>query len=394
IAALPAYTPSTVVPSYSPEPADDERLIERAPQSKSRPSTGYYIQKSGRDTVVLTDQDEHADVPTYGRQGHINGFVSIEDREFVSKVVLTIKAKIEVKISESDSVSKQTVLNEHRTLWAFQNSGGSTCPSNVPFSTVLPARFEHEGATYPLPPSYKAIFIASGGLDVKVVYILSITVTRTRKFTFISTRNTTSVPFRYAPRTRPSRPIQPNVSGFLADIKVMPEEWRQTTAPALAPRPKSTLPPVDLHLFIPAAQIFSLRDTIPFHVQLIGPVASLRALLPAAAGPGQGQGLQVSLVRQLLAGPGATALFTTARGTLVSVPPGVDANESDAEASLDWTGELRLRADTQVHSFDAGVLKAQDFIVVDIFPQGPKSEFPRIRHLHSIRIVTDSWPDT
>ncbi|KAJ6518517.1 hypothetical protein DFH09DRAFT_1194305 [Mycena vulgaris] len=390
--ALPGYTPSALVPSYSPEPADDERLIERAPQSKSRPSTGYYIHKSGRDTVLLTDQDEHADLPTYGRHGYINGYVCIEDRDLVSKVVLTVKGKVQVTISGGDSVSKQTVLAQEHILWSSQNSGSSTCPSNVPFLTVLPASFEHGDATYQLPPSYRATFTASGGLDVQMVYTLSIVVTRTRKFNFLSARDTTSVPFRYAPRTRPSRPIQSLISGFLTDVKVMPEEWRQTHAPPVTPRPKSTLLPVHLHLFIPAAEVFALDDTIPFHVQLTGPAASLRALRPD---PTSGRGLQVSLVRQLLAGSSANARFTIARSTLVPVPPGISAHEWDEDASLDWTGELRCGPDTQIGSFDAGLLKVQDCIVVDIFPPaGPNSEFPPIRHSHPIRIVTDSWPDT
>ncbi|KAJ7495386.1 hypothetical protein FB451DRAFT_1478126 [Mycena latifolia] len=392
ISALPAYTPSAAVPSYSPEPGHDEHLIERAPHSKSRPLIGNYIQKSGRDTVVLADQEENTEVPTYGRQGHITGFVSMEDRETVSKVVLKLKGKIDVAIVQGGSVIK-TVLDQHYTLWPSQQYGSSTCPSTVPFSSLLPATFAHETATYPLPPSYSASFITSGGVDVKVSYALSVVVTRTRKLNFMSTKNTTSVRFNYAPRTRPGRPIQLPISDFLTDIKVMPEEWRQTTA-VLAPRPTCTLPPVHLQLFIPAVEIFALGDTIPFHVQLTGPVASLHAFLPTAARPGPG--IQVSLVRQLLAGHTSSVQFTAARGTLAPAPPGASASTFDAhEASLDWTGELHCRNDIQVGTFDAGVLKAQDFIVVDLVPPaGASSPFARARHAHPIRIVTDSWPDT
>ncbi|KAJ7661045.1 hypothetical protein B0H17DRAFT_1337289 [Mycena rosella] len=388
---LPAYTPPAVVPSYLPEPGNGERLIERAPHSKSRRATGNYIKKCGRDTVVLTDQDATAEMPTYGRQAHINGFVSMDKRELVLKVVLTVKGKIEVAISEGESVSK-TVVDEHCTLWPSQNHGGSMCPSTVPFSTMLPAKFEDGKGSYPLPPSYQAAFIASGGYNVKVIYTLSIAVVRTRKLNFMSTKNTTSVPFNYVPRTRPSRAIQPFVSGFFADIKLMPEEWRQTTA-LVSPRPKSTLPPVHIHLFIPAAEIFALGDTVPFHVQLTGAVASLRAFLPDPSH--KGPEIQVSLLRQLIAGQTSSVRFAAAHATLASAPPGVHAPDSDEHASLDWAGELHCGPVIQVGSFDAGVLKMQDFIVVDIFPAaGTKSEFARVRHSHPIRIVTDSWPDT
>ncbi|KAJ7488363.1 hypothetical protein FB451DRAFT_1227118 [Mycena latifolia] len=394
ISTLPAYTPSAVVPSYSPEPGLDERLIERAPHSKSRTPAGNYIQKSGRDIVVLADQEENAEAPSYGRHGHINGFVSVESREAVSKVVLTLKGKIDVAIVEGGSLSK-TVLDQHFVLWPAQQYGSSTCPSTVPFSTVLPATFAHENATYPLPPSYGASFITSGGVDVKVSYTLSVVVTRTRKLNFMSAKNTTSVRFTYAPRTRPGRPIQPAISDFFTDIKVMPEEWRQTTTMlAPKPKPKSALAPVHLHLFIPAAEIFALGDTIPFHVQLTGPVESLRAFLPTDAQ--KGPGIRVSLLRQLLAGHTGSIRFTAAHGTLASAPPGANASTSDVHnASLDWSGEILCRNDIQVGTFDAGVLKAQDFIVVDVFPSaGSSSPFARARHAHPIRIVTDSWPDT
>ncbi|KAJ7692477.1 hypothetical protein B0H17DRAFT_934086 [Mycena rosella] len=390
---LPAYTPPAVVPSYSAEPGNDERLIERAPHSTAQRATGNYIKKTGRDTVVLTGQDANAEMPTYGRQARITGFLGMDDRdrEMVSKVMLTVKGKIEVMISEGGSFNK-TIVDEHYTLWPSQNHSGSTCPSNVLFnSTVLPANFEDGKATYPLPPSYQASFIASGGVDVKVVYTLSFVVVRTRKLNFMSAKNTTSVRFNYAPRTRPSRPIQHPVSDFFSDIKTMPEEWRQTTT-LVAPRPKSTLPPVHLHLFIPAAEIFGLDDTIPFHVQLTGAVASLRTFLPD---PSQkGPEIQVSLLRQLIAGPTRSVRFTAAHATLGSAPPGASARTSDESASLDWAGVLPCNPDIQVGSFDAGLLKIQDFIVVDIFPAGAKSEFARVRHSHAVRIVTDSWPDT
>jgi hypothetical protein len=87
---LPAYTPSSVVPPYSPEPGHDERRLEHSPRRKVRTFSGHYIQKSGRDTVVLTAQDEHAETPTYGRAGLIGGFVSVEDRDMVSEIILKV----------------------------------------------------------------------------------------------------------------------------------------------------------------------------------------------------------------------------------------------------------------------------------------------------------------
>lgn len=87
---LPSYAPSAVVPPYSPEPGNDERLLEQAPRIKPRVFSGNHTRKFGRDTVVLNAQDEHANVPTYGRSALIDGSVSLEDRESVSKVALEV----------------------------------------------------------------------------------------------------------------------------------------------------------------------------------------------------------------------------------------------------------------------------------------------------------------
>ncbi|KAJ7463849.1 hypothetical protein B0H11DRAFT_1815317 [Mycena galericulata] len=397
--ALPPYTPSSVVPSYSSAPGSDEVVVAHNPRSKSRVFTGTLKKQSGRDTLVLANQDASAAVPTYGRNAVIAGFVSVEDREKVSQVVLQVRGKIEAKLADRGSNSK-TIIDDAYTLWSAQDSDAA-CPSNVPFAAILPSNFRDGTATHALPPTYNVTSIAYGGVSVKVEYSLSVVVTRTRgrKLAFIFAKNTTTMPFNYCPRARPGRPIQPPVSDFLADVKLMPEEWRQTTTTG-KPHPKSALEAVDIHLFIPAAEVFALRDTIPLHVQLTGSVPSLRQFLPDPdLAPASPQPIvQVLLLRQLLVTvngcpePCRLTLGTTA---LSSTPPGATAAAGPATtAGLDWAGELRCMAGVDVGSFDAGVVKVQDFIVVDIIPPAEATaQFPRLRHSHPVRLVTDSWPD-
>jgi hypothetical protein len=90
---LPAYSPSSPVPSYAPEPAHDERRIQHTPRTHLRP-TGTYMKRSGRDTVVLTEQDASAEAPTYGRHDSINGFVNLEERDTVSEIVLKVSCAL------------------------------------------------------------------------------------------------------------------------------------------------------------------------------------------------------------------------------------------------------------------------------------------------------------
>lgn len=86
---LPPYSPSPPVPSYSPEPAHDEQRVDHTPRARAHP-TGNYIKKCGSDGVILTEQDGRAEFPIYGRHASINGFVTLEDRETVSEIVLRV----------------------------------------------------------------------------------------------------------------------------------------------------------------------------------------------------------------------------------------------------------------------------------------------------------------
>jgi hypothetical protein len=108
-----------------------------------------------------------------------------------------VKGNIELMVS-GDCVAN-TILDEQYTLWSPERSNGAPCPSDVPFSTILPVRFQHKNATHPLPPSYFAshaysggLYTSSGGLYAKVCYTLAVTVTRARrrKLSFLASKNT------------------------------------------------------------------------------------------------------------------------------------------------------------------------------------------------------------
>ncbi|KAJ7488888.1 hypothetical protein FB451DRAFT_1223192 [Mycena latifolia] len=390
---LPPYSPSPAVPSYSSEPAQDEQRIELSPRTRLHP-TGNHITKCGRDAVVLTEQDTSAESPTYGRHASINGFVTLDDRETVSEIVLKVKGKMDIMISEGGSRTAR-VVNDSYTLWSSQKSHTSACPSAVPFSVALPSKFQDvDGISCPLPPSYKVPHITVPGLFFKSSYSLSVTITRirSRKFQFLSKHQTISVRFIYSPRMRPWRPIQ-SPSDFLSDIKTMPEEWRQVVS-KMQPRQNSAAQP----LFLPSVEIFGLEDTIPFHVQLTGPLGSLREFLPEAGDAASPRNSTIvgSLVRQIIVelnGRRAVRNMVIGHAKLASRPPG--AVTDAREASLDWDGELRCKADTTVGMFDTGCFRIQDFMLVEIrSPNAQTSQFPTLRVSHPIKLVTDSWLDT
>ncbi|KAJ7486811.1 hypothetical protein FB451DRAFT_773849 [Mycena latifolia] len=109
----------------------------------------------------------------------------------------------------------------------------------------------------------------------------------------------------------------------------------------VAPWPKSALPLVHLHLFIPAVASFAVGEKIPFRVQLTGPVVALRAFLPTDAHAG-------SRCRSC----GNSSWGT--RVACVSPPHTTRLASTDAhDAHLECKGEIQCRPDIQVGTFDS-----------------------------------------
>ncbi|CAK5270110.1 unnamed protein product [Mycena citricolor] len=386
----PAYTPSANAPSYSYALRDNERLLAQSPRRNPRP-VGTYVKKVARDTVVLSEQDPSAPVPTYGREGNVVGFVEMQDREWLIAVVFQIEGKVTVAEANGTAKEQENVFLEHSIdLWTAQTaSAGSSPPSQLAFGYNLPATFMVNDTKRPLPPSYSS-------LQTCIVYTLSVSFTRgrARKFFPFAPMNTISIRFDYRPRTRAEQPIPPFSPGsFLQDVKVMPEEWRQHTH-HITGRPKSDVAPLDLQVYVPMMGVFALDERIPFHMQLAGPAASLREFY--CADPRKERLLiEVRVVRLtfVTTSHGRTRQFRSviARADLVNLPPGDGHSVSDC-ASLDWSGDLFVRSEEGSGSFDAGIVKVQDFLVVDLIPvAGPKAHFDRIRHSYPIRIATDPY---
>lgn len=89
---LPSYSPSLPSPSYSCEPACDEQRLDHTPRPvrlRSAP-TGTFIKKSGKLTLVLYDQEDGVDIPSYGRMGSVVGTLCLDNPDPVVEVVLKV----------------------------------------------------------------------------------------------------------------------------------------------------------------------------------------------------------------------------------------------------------------------------------------------------------------
>ncbi|KAF4567514.1 hypothetical protein EYR40_006517 [Pleurotus pulmonarius] len=408
----------TPAPSYSTLPLTDEETIEYNPRPGSPTiPQGSYTRQWGRTTLILHDQDEAAAMPSYGRNAIINGEVGLGDNENILSVALKLEGRLHLSISDGGR-NNTTLVSVHHTLWKTDNPAGKTCPSSMPFSIRFPSSYHDGERSRRLPPSYEVTYHGIPAIVAKCSYSLSLMVTRIRhkRVSFWTSCKTRTIGLNHRPRSRPHRPVLP-INSLFSTIKRLPEEWRQIVT-EMGTRPGSTISPITCHFFIPSVQTFGLSDTIPFHIQLTGPLQSLHTFIPpnsAELSPiSSGSktsfrnpnshllhrpAIRVSLARQVLVEVHERKSWrssTLGEGSVWPVPPSAPVSlDSDShEVTIDWSGEVRCGEDITSGGFSTGGLVIKDFIVFALTPSNPRtSSLLEIQHAHPIKFVTDPWID-
>ena len=88
----PEYTPSTASPSYAVEPRDGEQRLELMTRPVPSTPRGTFTKKTRSFTVVLSEQEPDAAVPTYSRHAMIKGEIGIVDATDVLAVTVKVSA--------------------------------------------------------------------------------------------------------------------------------------------------------------------------------------------------------------------------------------------------------------------------------------------------------------
>ncbi|KAG7445716.1 uncharacterized protein BT62DRAFT_969440 [Guyanagaster necrorhizus] len=396
--SLPPYSKTAPPPHYSCEPIPGERRVEHTPRSGPRIPNGTFIKKRGSLTVVLTEQQDDNPSPAYGREAAIHGALLLEKVDMILSVDIKIEGRLDMMSSECGARSLVTV-DDTQTLWTYDRTKNEPCPSSLSFSRTLPSMFKDSDKSYPLPPTYKASFPGTPGLHVISVYTLVVRVTSIRhpKFGFFAKTKTLRIPITYAPRTRPNRPTL-SIPLFHS-VKSSPEEWMQSLT-TMKTKSRVAMAPIESNLFIPSVQIFSFSDIIPFHVQLSGPLSSLRQLfphVPSLSSSHQQSSVTVTILRQIavtIRGTRAWRNATIGEGKIRPVPPASQPQAGNSQVeSLDWEGEVQCLPSVNVGGFSTAGAAVKDFIVLSLTPPTNSPFLPTINSI-PIRLVTDSWIDT
>ncbi|KAJ7703057.1 hypothetical protein B0H17DRAFT_1041441 [Mycena rosella] len=412
--AVPAYT-YTPPPSYASLPLPNEDTVQYTPRAGRTTAVLGNLTKQWRDvTVIFKNQDASSGSPTYGRNSQVSGEIGLENSESISTISLKLEGRINLSSSDCGSIV-QKIVDERTTLWDVSKSG--RCPSVVGFALAFPMTYKDQNRVYRLPPSYETVVLGSPLLVVKLSYKLSVTITKTksRRIAFWKTAcKTYPIHIIFRPRTRPARPILED-STFFSTFKHAPSEWHQMVVP-IPPRRRATVEPISCHFVIPSVQTFCLSEDIPFHIQLCGPLDSLRQFygvvpLSDPLEPGKRPRrrphaaiLRVYLARQIYVevnGRQSWRTINVGEGKLRAIPPVASSNHDEnceSEVAVDWEGEVRCKSDVTIASFNISslVLKVSesDFIIFALTPANPRtSPLLPIQHAHPIRLVTDGWSD-
>ncbi|KAJ7076359.1 hypothetical protein B0H15DRAFT_864255 [Mycena belliarum] len=404
---LPGYSPT---PSYASLPLPNEDTVEYTPRAGRSIVISGNLTKQWRDvTVIFKNQDESSGSPTYGRNSSVYGEIGLEHSEKILKISLKLEGHVHRSSSDCGSIV-QKVVEEHRVLWDHAKSG--RCPSVVGFAVAFPTTFKDQDRVYRLPPTYDAVCLGSPLMVIKCGYNLCITITKTRKsriafWKTVSKTYPTHIIFR--PRTRPARPILEDPT-FISTFKIAPSEWHQMVVP-IPVRRRATVEPIACHFVIPSVQTFCLSEDIPFHVQLCGPLDSLRQFYGAVPPSEQPEPtkkprrrahaavIRVYLARQIYVevnGRHSWRTLTTGEGKLRPIPPVASCThlEDLPEVAVDWEGEVRCKSDVTSGSFNIRNLVVKDFIICAVTPANARtSALLPVQHAHPIRLVTDGWTE-
>ncbi|KAJ7318171.1 hypothetical protein DFH08DRAFT_790065 [Mycena albidolilacea] len=392
--SLPLYSPSHPSPSYSQDPTHDETRLDLSPRvRRGLLPTGIFTKVCGSATVVLFDQEPTARVPSYGIHGSVRGSLILEqERSQICEVVAKLEGRLETATIGSGALTIKVAKITH-CLWS-SSSSSSACPETVNIACNFPTTFQHNDCEYRLPPSYVARFPGFPSLFAKCTYSLTISITKDRQLGFLSRTKLIYVPIDYNPQTVPARGI-PTSPSFLASVKTMPEEWHQSSF-VVNTRSSSNLFSIQCQAFIPSVKVFGLSHTIPLHLQLCGPLSSLRELV-LPSNDREECPVRVYITRMVTfehRGKSTWRLHRIGEGSFSPLPPMADYDCRKAcdpcVETLDWNGEIKCDSAVSIGGFQAAGLTVKDFITLEIIP--PKTLLsPLLSTQHAIRLVTETF---
>ncbi|KAH7927816.1 hypothetical protein BV22DRAFT_1060342 [Leucogyrophana mollusca] len=400
---LPSYTPSNPAPDYSSQPLPGERCIQKSPRQSLLLHLGSssFSFKEHKIALTLRDCREEEGLPTYGLCSSVLGEVALEQRDRV----LSVTVKLEGRIHINDSLSPLTTVlfSKERNLWKRGPSSDEPCPGMMPVCVPFPSTYHDRsmGQEYRLPPSYEL----SSPRKASIIYTLTVTVSKAKVIPIFGrkvTRETLIAQLRYHPRVRPPRPVP----SYSMQSKQCPEEWREEIWATKGSIISTAEPLLAIcQFYLPSVRVFTITDTIPFHLRLKASPHILEALMHAITPTRRDDAtylnfpIHVYLLRQTVVDLQGTRVTNervlgTGSMTLQSSTPAEDASSEDH--TLTWDGTVCCKTTVTHTGFITNEISVKDFIVVSLLAPptvSTQDSHVQLRHPIPIRLVTEPWID-
>jgi len=105
---LPSYSPSGLPPSYSAAPDEGEESLSYNQRVLGAHAHGTFTKKCGSVSVILTEQEDDAQIPVYTQRGVVSGTVHVDSCHHISEIVLKVRSVRHYLNAQSiDNGSKQ-----------------------------------------------------------------------------------------------------------------------------------------------------------------------------------------------------------------------------------------------------------------------------------------------
>ncbi|KAJ6496127.1 hypothetical protein C8R45DRAFT_823226 [Mycena sanguinolenta] len=392
-------------PSYYAEPGLHEQRL--AMNARSLPqSTGNFVKESKHGGIMLRllGQEDNVDLPVYSSGAVVEGTVELSKTDSVSSVDFKVEGHLELKENAEGGHTHHILCMENVELWCKDNDN-SICPSSLRFSVALPTVFEHEGQSYPLPPSHSIKLEGLPGFNANIDYSISAMIHKTHPISINSKKlgihigdASVSTPFIYYPRTRPPLPTPSPLHCTEAGEFTEGPGW-QVYQSVVKAKATNGMQDIGVKFYLPASRMFCASEAIPFHITLESDAHSLAAFLPYGPIPGTSTefpATRIQVMRQSTVDVKFVVRSEHANTAMWSVDYLGEAefrHARDGPTRMSFSGEVNMKP-TKITGFTVPGLSVQDCILLTVSPpEGVKAPFADVREVVPIRLATDVWAD-
>ncbi|KAI0769032.1 hypothetical protein BD413DRAFT_605078 [Trametes elegans] len=373
-----------------PIPALPATLPLGGPLKESKTTPGHYVKHTSRVTLLVSGQEEGAAIPTYSTGDTIEGILAVA--RDTGLLALEVKVVGTIMLEEFGGAGTVIVKVVEETVYEWVPSRNGPFPARAAFRYTLPTSFldRASGNHYPLPPTYSARLDGFPGFSADIAYAIVVTLTLQRgASTLWRGVSNMKVPFRYVHRTRPV------LVGPFPCLAQKTDDRPQTLFTfRMSPR-RAGARGITVRVYLPASQVCSVQEPIPFHVSLLGDERALDAFTQHRPLPGSFLSMSASTLSVNASRESVASVIAPYRKTSRRCPLRVRVQRTTADKShlysVRWIGQGVVHSARRTCDAVVWTGAVLDSIVLSIEPPRSMSDaYVALDKMIPLRLTSDS----